>query len=59
MSGPKAPVNPSTGRRDWDYTPPNDRGHLDSDDDDDDDDDFESDNDSDPYAGREHEEPPF
>ena len=58
MKGPKAPVDPSTGKRDWDYNPPNER-HWPTDSDDDDDDDFSSDEYSDPYENNPWEEPMY
>lgn len=57
MSGPKAPIDPSTGKRDWEYNEPMNRNHFSEEDDDDDDDDFESDEYSDPYESNPHDEP--
>lgn len=55
--GPKAPVDPSTGKRDWDYTPPN-QSHWNESEEDDDDDDFGYDSGySDPYENNPWDEP--
>lgn len=59
MNGPKAPRDPSTGRRDWEYNEPINRNSFsfNEEEDDDDDDDFESDEYSDPYADNPWDEP--